>query len=383
MATQQAERRKKTGLPGDSETASLRDSLYTLPDEQVAGFLRRRFASSFQPRPLIYWTDLLLSNGVGWTAFWLSLQQELGSFAYLVTTCIALVALLRAALFIHEIAHYKRGSLPGFECAWHLLIGLPFMLPSLMYVGSHGDHHRPQVFGTAGDPEYAPLGHGALLGLVWFILSVAIVPVLLPLRWGVLGPLSYRIPLLRKVVIQRASTLVINPTYCRPLPSKQHHFRWRIQEWTTALVVWMVCGSWFAGYIPTSWLLQWYLVTAGMLVVNQVRTLAAHRYEHTGRQLSLTEQLLDSVNLCGWPFFTVLAAPVGLRYHALHHLLPNVPYHRLGSLHRQLQEILPPTSCYQQTRERNIISAIYRLARRIGQHRRDVALSEEHVGEEA
>lgn len=362
---------------------SLENLLVATPDERVAQRLRKQFAKTFQPHPGIYWLDLLLSSLVGWTAFYLSLHSPFSSLAYFAATVIALVALLRATLFIHETAHCKRGSLPGFEIAWHLLVGLPFMLPSLMYVGSHGDHHRPNVFGTANDPEYAPLAQGNILGLGWFVLGVLIVPVLLALRWGILGPLSYSIPPLRKLVVQRASTLVINPAYCRPLPRKQHRSRWIIQEWATALVVWLVCVSWFIGQLPMAWILQWYIVTTGMLVLNQVRTLAAHRYENSGRQLSLTEQLLDSVNLSGWPVLTVLAAPVGLRYHALHHLLPNVPYHSLGRLHRQLQNVLPLDSSYNQASERGILSAIQDLMRRIRQNRTRVSVTEEHVAEEA
>ena len=354
-----------------------------ISDEQFAAQVRKRFASTFRPKALLYWLDLLLSSLMGWTAFWLSVQQPFGSLAYLSTTSIALLALLRAALFIHEIAHQKRGSLPGFEYAWHAVVGLPFMLPSLMYVGSHGDHHRPHTFGTASDPEYAPLVHGTLPGLVWFVLSVCIVPVLLPLRWGVIGPLSSVIPPLRKIVIQRASTLAINPAYRRPLPGRQYQLRWLVQEWAAALVAWLVCVSWYTGQIPGVWLMQWYVVTAGMLIVNQVRTLAAHRYDNTGRRLSAVEQLLDSVNMCGWPVFTVLAAPVGLRYHALHHLLPNVPYHSLGRLHRQLQEEWPAAGVYQQTIERGMLSAIWSLVGRMGRSRRAAPLSEERVGEEA
>ena len=363
--------------------ASQNEFLGEISDEQFAARVRKHFASVFQPKALIYWLDLLLSSLLGWTAFWMSVQHPFGSLAYLATTGTALLALLRAALFMHEIAHQKRGSLPGFEYAWHALVGLPFMLPSLMYVGSHGDHHRPHTFGTADDPEYVPLVHGTLLGLVWFVLSVCVVPILLPLRWGIIGPLSFVIPPLRKIVIQRASTLVINPAYRRPLPGKRYRLRWLSQEWTAALVAWLVGVSWYAGQISGVWLVQWYVVTAGMLIVNQIRTLAAHRYDNTGRRLSVTEQLLDSVNMCGWPAPTVLAAPVGLRYHALHHLLPNVPYHSLGRLHRQLRAELPPTGVYPQTIERGILSAIRNLVDRMGRSHRAAPLNEEHVGEEA
>ncbi len=372
-----------TVQPSDSSVTSLRDLSEEISDEQLVAQLRKRFAATFQLNARLYWLDLLLSSLLGWIAFWLSVQQSFGSLAYLATTSIALIALLRAALFIHEIAHCKRGSLPGFECGWHALVGLPFMLPSLMYVGSHGDHHRPHTFGTTSDPEYAPLVHGNILGLTWFVLGVLIIPVLLPLRWGLIGPFSYIVPPLRKIVIQRASTLVINPAYRRPLPGKRQRLRWLVQEWAAALVAWLVCASWLAGQFPTAWLMQWYIVTAGMLIVNQVRTLAAHRYDNTGRRLSVAEQLLDSVNLCGWPVLTVLAAPVGLRYHALHHLVPNVPYHSLGRLNRQLQEVLPPACVYQQTMERGILSAIHSLVRRMGRSRSSSTLSEEHVGEEA
>lgn len=362
---------------------SLENLLVPTPDERVAQRLRKQFTKTFQPHPGIYWIDLLLSSVVGWTAFYLSLRSPFGSLPYFAATAIALVALLRTILFIHEIAHCKRGSLPGFEIAWHLLVGLPFMLPSLMYVGSHSDHHRLNVFGTANDPEYAPLAQGNILNLGWFVLGVLIVPALLVLRWGILAPLSYSVPPLRKLVVQRASTLVINPAYCRSPPKKQHRSRWIIQEWATALVVWLACTSWLLGQLPMVWILQWYLVTAGMLVLNQVRTLAAHRYENSGRQLSLTEQLLDSVNLSGWPLLTVLAAPVGLRYHALHHLLPNVPYHSLGELHRQLQNTLPLDSSYNQASERGILLAIQDLVRRMRQHRTRASVTEEHAAEEA
>jgi fatty acid desaturase len=44
-----------------------------------------------------------------------------------------------------------------------------------------------------------------------------------------------------------------------------------------------------------------------------------------------------------------LWAPVGLRYHALHHLFPSLPYHNLGKAHRRLMRELPADSPYRQT----------------------------------
>jgi fatty acid desaturase len=47
-------------------------------------------------------------------------------------------------------------------------------------------------------------------------------------------------------------------------------------------------------------------------------------------------QFLDTVNVPPPALLPVLWAPVGLRYHALHHLLPRLPYHNLAIAHRRL-----------------------------------------------
>jgi fatty acid desaturase len=325
--------------------------------------LRRRLASVFAPTPWIYWTDLLLSSWIGWGAFVVGATAPFLSFTYVVTTLVAVVALLRATIFIHELSHLKRGTVPGFELAWNLLVGIPLLLPSLMY-DSHGDHHRQATFATVHDPEYAPISQWSAFRVFRFVGSMVFVPLLLTLRWGVLGLLSFLLPPLRRLLIARASSLVINPQYKRPQPREHQHLRWYVQEATTTVAFWTAVFAAASGALPLSWFLHWYVVGAGVAVINQVRTLAAHRYRNDGRQLTSVEQLLDSINLTGSPFLTVLAAPVGLRYHALHHFLPTVPYHSLGKLHRRLLAELAPGSLYHQTEERGILAAVRTLARR-------------------
>lgn len=327
----------------------------------TAAECRRRYAGAFRPNPWIYWGDFSLSTGIGWAAFALSMNPSLSLPLYLLVTLVAVIALLRAAIFIHELAHLKCGAVPGFETAWNLVVGIPFMLPSLMYVGSHGDHHRQSAFGTASDPEYVPLAQQNHLQLLWFVMRVVFVPFLLALRWGLIGPLSLFIPPLRRIAVRQASSLVINTSYRRPFPLGRAAVRWWLQEIATALVFWSVVVAWVFGTVPLYWLIQWYVVSASILLVNQIRTLAAHRYTNDGRPLTAIEQLLDSINLNGWPLPTVLAAPVGLRYHALHHFLPAVPYHSLGVLHRRLLAELPPDSSYHRTIHRGILSTIWDL----------------------
>jgi fatty acid desaturase len=54
---------------------------------------------------------------------------------------------------------------------------------------------------------------------------------------------------------------------------------------------------------------------------------------------------------------------VGLRYHALHHLLPGLPYHALGAAHRRLVAALPPDAAYHRANERNLKAALHELLR--------------------
>ena len=325
--------------------------------------LRRRFANAFPPRPLLYWSDLCCSAGVGWGAFVLAVQSPPGGLVHLTALAVAVIALLRAAIFIHEITHLRTGALPGFAIVWNLVVGFPFLLPSLMYVGSHNDHHRQITFGTIHDPEYAPLARWSTGRLLWFVLALVFVPALLILRWGVLGPVSFFIAPLRRFLIARASTLAINADYRRPLPRGKQATDWVVQEVAVVLTCWGMAASLYLGWLSFSWLVHWSVVATAILMVNQIRTLAAHRYDNDGAQVDVSAQLLDSVTLSGWVFPTVLAAPVGLRFHALHHVLPTVPYHSLGAVHRLVLAEFPSGSPYQQTQERGIWAAILTLLR--------------------
>jgi fatty acid desaturase len=93
-----------------------------------------------------------------------------------------------------------------------------------------------------------------------------------------------------------------------------------------------------------------FIVVIGIMsastLLNQVRTLVAHVWANDGDVLTVTEQYLDSVNVPPPALLPALWAPVGLRYHALHHLLPGVPYHALGEAHRRLSAAFPAGSAY-------------------------------------
>ena len=329
--------------------------------DQSPAALRRRYTSLFRPKAWLYYCDMLASAAVGWGAFAVALTSPRFSSAWLLAVIIATFALYRAVLFIHELAHLKRTSVPGFEIVWSLFVGFPLLVPSLMYVGSHGEHHRRVIFGTDRDPEYQPIGQWSKAKVVGSTLPLLFVPIALVLRWGVFGPISYLVPPLRRFLVTYLSTLVINATYKRRMPEGRMARRWMIEEAGVALVCWTVMGLVATGTIGTAWLVEWYLVSSFILVLNHVRTLVAHRYHNDGEPMDLLEQYRDSVNLSGGSWVDALLAPVGLRYHALHHLLPTVPYHSLGAIHRKMLSELPPVTPYHVAEHRTLVHAVRSL----------------------
>lgn len=129
----------------------------------------------------------------------------------------------------------------------------------------------------------------------------------------------------------------------------------------------------------------WFVVGAAVSAVNAVRTLAAHRYDRDDGEVSMTGQLLDSCTIAPASRRShrllhfvadagrALVAPVGLRYHALHHWIPSLPYHNLGRAHRLLIESLRPDAPYRTTLERGIVPILTDLIRRARSHSRAAA----------
>jgi fatty acid desaturase len=327
----------------------------------------------FTPNPLIYWADFLISWLVAMVCFALVQRFPLFSWQQIALFLVSSILIYRVALFIHEIVHLRTGTFKVFRFVWNMLCGIPFLVPSFLYY-THLDHHRRAHFGTARDGEYIPLGQQSPWAILWYLCQPFFVPALAVIRFLVLTPLTWFDGPIRHWVYTRASSMVMDPAYVRPLPTKGMLRVWRLQEFFVFLFcvtvgVFIVRGimldppeaAYHHAVLPLGFLVQAYATGFFICLVNNIRTLGAHRFTNDGRELTFVEQLLDSVN---YPKFSIIAemwGPVGLRYHALHHLFPSLPYHNLGRAHERLMAELPADSPYRQTNSDSLRQSLKRL----------------------
>lgn len=349
-----------TAGPGAAAPRAPRNLAGTPDDKEMlraAVELTRDIATA---RAAIYWPDMVGSALLGYGALAGAILVHSVPLAVLLGL-VSAVSLYRALLFIHELTHIHRTALPGFRLGWNLLVGIPVLMPSFMYEGVHTLHHARTRYGTADDPEYLPLALMKPWTLPVFVLTALLLPVGLLLRSALLVPLGAVIPPLRRLVWERASSLSINPQFRRRPPEGEFARAVRWQELGATLWAWTLLGF-SAAYGWRPLLIALAVVSLGALL-NQVRTLVAHLWENEGEAMTVTGQYLDSVNVPPPAALAGLWAPVGLRYHALHHLLPSMPYHSLAEAHRRLGAHLGEGTTYAAAHYRGLRPLVGRLVK--------------------
>lgn len=335
----------------------------TLPRAFSLAQARHIVKDLFTPNPAIYWADFLLSMTAGAICFVL-VRRVLEPFS--IAQSLAFVACglfcYRAVLFIHELVHVRDDRFRNFSIVWNALCGIPFLIPTFLYY-THVDHHLRKHFGTHDDGEYLPLASTSPWHILLYLCQPFVVPLIAVARFAVLAPISWVSPTFRDFVHRRASSMVIDLQYVRPLPTHKTICIMRLQEaccFAWCLGVAIAIGT---GLVPYGFLITVYLLSVFVLSINALRTLGAHRYVHGDGEVTFLDQLLDSINYPHHPLVSSLWAPVGLRFHALHHLFPSLPYHNLPEAHARLMAQLPANSPYRLTESPSLTASIVQLWR--------------------
>jgi fatty acid desaturase len=280
---------------------------------------------------------------------------------------VASLALYRGLCFIHELTHLQRRAIPGFETAWNILFGVPLLLPSFTYQGVHQSHHSLTTYGTNADPEYLPFATSRQLIFTFAVQAAVLMPLALLIRFVLLAPIALAWPRFHGWLETYASSFSMNPAYRRIVSTAMAR---KMRRWEAAILA--ICASVFAlmyyGALPYRIVFVWYGVMMFVSFLNTVRVLGAHDYDSDGTPLDRQGQLADSIDTPGGPW-TELWAPVGLRYHALHHYFPGIPYHNLGAAYRRIMKSVPDDSLYHQSTSASLgrsLKGLYERAKRHG-----------------
>lgn len=326
-----------------------------------------------KPNPLIYWVDFLITVSIGYTAagfyFLLADWGQAWSPQQIICFVVAAFAFHRVANFMHELSHFRRTkSMKSFYYGWNILAGVPMMIPSYFFE-AHLAHHTVEHYGTGSDCEYVPVGKGPLGKIARFFGQLFLQPLYVLTRFILVAPLEFVHPGIRRWTLNRFSKFVFVWRCNHDLPHDapvRFYLLMDVLIWmrATAIVVTPLIGlnPW---YRP----LQLYALAVFTLFLHYFRSLGAHHYVSDGRAVNFRDQLLDSINIKGWGILTELLFPVGLRYHALHHLFPQMPYHNLGKAHRRLMEQLPEGALYRELEYPSfysVLKSLWKNARRGG-----------------
>jgi len=300
----------------------------------------------FQIEPRRYWADFAMSLVLGYTSGSIFLMAPLGSVWQWAAFPVAVFWLYRLGSLVHEVCHLGHHEMRLFKVTWNLLVGVITLSPSPFYTRHHRDHHSCRFYGTPEDPEYAVNffpGSGGW-GAFRYALEVAIFPLIVFVRF-LLAPLTFLHPRLRSFVLRRGCALTLNWRYERKVSSFDRRLLTGI-ELLCSLRATLMLVSVYVGWTDWTRLPLFYALATGVLALNQLRLLGDHHLASDGRGMTLDDHLLDSCNYTQRDFGVWLLFPFAIRYHALHHMFPSLPYHNLAAVHAYLSRELCADSPY-------------------------------------
>jgi len=293
-----------------------------------------------------YWIDLVLCTLCAYVAAGAYLAMPLGSWQQFLAFPFAVFWLYRGNSMVHEVSHLGKKQFPAFSATWNVLLGIPTLFPSTFFTTHHRDHHSGRHYGTPQDPEYIinVFTPGSLASSLFYVVHVAVYPIFVLFRF-LLAPISFLSPAWRDFTLRRLSSFTLNWRYERNL-SRMDRKTFTLVEMLCCVRAWFIPLGVIIGLTDWTRLPLMYLLAITILAANQMRFFADHHFESHGEKMSMSDHVTDSCNYSNNDFFTWLFFPFTIRFHALHHLFPTIPYHNLPAAHAHLTEQLPDDSTY-------------------------------------
>ena len=300
----------------------------------------------FKPNLWIYWGDFLISLTIAYGCAIAYFNASLFSPQQIICFVVSGFALHRVTNYIHEVSHLRsKRALRSFRIGWDILAGIPTLMPSFFF-DTHMAHHNTGHYGTRTDCEYVPLGNGPYRKIALFLGQLFLQPLFVIVRFVLVTPISFLHPKLRQWVLENYSSFVFVFPCPRTIPENAPRAAWAAIDIACCLRATAMFVSPALGFTPWHRIPQIYFLALIPLSLHYFRSLTAHNYLSDGKKQTFHDQIMDSIDITGVPILTELLYPIGLRYHALHHLFPSMPYHNLATAHRRLMAELPADSPY-------------------------------------
>jgi fatty acid desaturase len=300
-----------------------------------------------------YWLDIAITIILSWPLFFYASFTE-GTLS-LLSFLVSIFAIYRGTIFIHEVAHFDK-DIKGFKHVFNIFFGWANCFPAYLYT-PHFFHHGKKTYGTPKDPEYQYLEKNKVVTLLGPIIIAIFIPLFHVFRFALI-PLLY--PLLSKkavfYIFENYSTLIMNPNYKRKQRYENELTEMKFNDLMCALYKWIPLILISLEILPIKSLYLYVLALYCAMVLNMYRAKFNHRYKNPNVPMSDMGQLLENVTVEGG-ILSELWSPTALRFHTIHHIVQDIPYHNLKKAHEKLKQELPKTHPYFKTVEKSFFTA--------------------------
>lgn len=280
----------------------------------------------FVARPAIYFRDLLIPLAAFAASFTWCLNAS--GWAFVAAFCVATIAIHRAGVQGHEVAHrIADRRLRAFNIFWNLTAGAIILVPAARFVRPHMIHHATGKFRTKDDPQYLPLRSDWKLTAFVFVVVAPITPLFgfAVAVSSAIGGTAFEVAVENFLQRRGMETVTaVPPRYRRTVTLLSRCY----------LALWALYGVLLPETLPLMYAIQvagWYLVIW--------RIPLEHRMERRLEVSDKRDHVLDSFTVES--AFAELFQPLALKYHTAHHMYPGVPYHNLPALHAELKATDP------------------------------------------